>query len=139
MESLNLFKEVVNSKWFIGVPFILVFSKSDLLELTMRRCAVSSTFKEFTGNNNDLNQVVMFIKDMFLAQYSGQDTNKILPIMINLLDEEMVRDALQIIADVTKAGDTIGHNFKLWMSPRTLFTIETLRRAKLTDVAIICE
>ena len=138
-ESLGCFDEFVNSKWFIQTPFILLLNKADLLEHTMLRCTVSTMFPAFKGNNLDIDQVATFFVDRYLGRYRGEEKNKILPIMINTLDEEEVKNALRIIADVAIAGNTIGHQFEMWRPCRifTIFTTETTTQCvKFSDVAL---
>jgi hypothetical protein len=139
LESLTLFGETVNSKWFVKVPFILLFNKSDLLEFTLRRCPLRSEIDDFEGNSNDVSQVTKYFIDKFMVQYKGNEEDKILPIMINSLDAVMVQETLQIIADVANKGNTIGHHFKVrtFESIRTLFSAKTIQAANLTDIDII--
>src|SRR3989338_10933426 len=46
IEALEVFSETVNSRWFTGIPFILLLTNADQLEHTMLRCPVSGVFKD---------------------------------------------------------------------------------------------
>jgi hypothetical protein len=132
-----VFEETVNSKYFAGIPFVLLFNRADELEHTMQRCPVRSVFPEYTGNNLDLNGVSTFFKDKFIEQYRGEEKNKILPVMVNSLDEESVKNALVKIAAVSIAGNTIGQYFEVWPSKQiyTMFA-KVNSRQSFADVVV---
>jgi len=66
-ESLKLFKEICNSKWFIETSVILFLNKKDLFAEKIRRTDLKVTFPEYGGGCN-YESAVSFIKDRFLAQ-----------------------------------------------------------------------
>jgi len=67
MESLKLFKEICNSKWFTETSVILFLNKKDLFGEKIKRVDLNVTFPEYTGGLN-YDSAVSFIKDKFLAQ-----------------------------------------------------------------------
>jgi len=66
-ESLKLFKEICNSKWFIDTAMMLFLNKRDLFEEKIKKVDITVAFPEYTGGLNYENAVT-FIKDKFLAQ-----------------------------------------------------------------------
>jgi len=66
-ESLKLFKEICNSKWFTETSVILFLNKKDLFAEKIRRVDLRITFPEYNGGLHYENAVT-FIKDKFLAQ-----------------------------------------------------------------------
>jgi len=66
-ESLKLFKEICNSKWFTDTSMILFLNKKDLFEKKIQRIDLKVTFPEYGGGCNYENALT-FIKDKFLAQ-----------------------------------------------------------------------
>lgn len=66
-ESLKLFKEICNSRWFIDTSMILFLNKRDLFEKKIKEIDLNVTFKEYTGGNN-YDKALDFIKDKFLQQ-----------------------------------------------------------------------
>jgi len=66
-ESLKLFKEICNSKWFVSTAMILFLNKSDLFEEKIKRVDLRVCFPEYMGGN-DYTVASDFIKDKFLAQ-----------------------------------------------------------------------
>lgn len=48
-ESLKLFKEICNSKWFLETAMILFLNKRDLFEEKIRRVDLNVCFREYTG------------------------------------------------------------------------------------------
>jgi len=66
-ESLKLFKEICNSKWFIDTAMILFLNKRDLFAEKIKKVDLSVTFPgEYTGGA-DYENAVTFIKDKFLS------------------------------------------------------------------------
>jgi len=66
-ESLKLFKEICNSRWFIDTSMILFLNKRDLFEDKIKKVDLKVTFDEYTGGNS-YDNAVAFIKDKFLQQ-----------------------------------------------------------------------
>jgi len=66
-ESLKLFKEICNSKWFTETSVILFLNKKDLFAEKIKRIDLNVTFPEYTGGLV-YDNAVTFIKDKFLAQ-----------------------------------------------------------------------
>jgi len=66
-ESLKLFKEICNSKWFIDTSMILFLNKRDLFEEKVRRVDLKVCFNEYSGGL-DHKQAIEFIQTKFLSQ-----------------------------------------------------------------------
>jgi hypothetical protein len=139
-ESLELFKEVVNSNWFVDRPFILLFTKADLLCYTTTRHRFGDVFVDFTGNDNSCKDIIEYLKDKFIAQYKGTERNKILPIIVNSIDKDLMRDALLTMADVVVRGSTAKYKFKMYHQCRyaytPLFTKIKMKHTKFCDIEI---
>jgi len=67
MESLKLFKEICNSRWFIDTSMILFLNKSDLFAEKIQRVDLAVTFPEYKGGCN-FDNATSYIKDKFLQQ-----------------------------------------------------------------------
>lgn len=74
-ESLKLFKEICNSKWFIDTSMILFLNKKDIFEEKIQRVDLKVCFPEYDGGNN-YDKAVEFVKNKFLAQ--NENPNKII-------------------------------------------------------------
>jgi GTPase SAR1 family protein len=66
-ESLKLFREICNSKWFTETSIILFLNKRDLFEEKIRRVDLTVCFQDYKGGKN-YDNAVGFIKDKFLAE-----------------------------------------------------------------------
>jgi len=66
-ESLKLFKEICNSKWFIDTSMILFLNKRDLFAEKIEKVDLKVCFEDYTGGKNYKN-ATDFIKDKFSAQ-----------------------------------------------------------------------
>ncbi|KAG5356515.1 Guanine nucleotide-binding protein alpha-1 subunit [Yarrowia sp. C11] len=66
-ESINLFDNICNSKWFINTHIILFLNKCDLVEAKMKKSPVRKYFPSFSGPN-EVTAVKSYFKNLFLAQ-----------------------------------------------------------------------
>jgi len=66
-ESLKLFKEISNTKWFVNTAMILFLNKQDLFKEKIVKTDLTVAFPEYTGGKN-FDSATEYIKKMFLAQ-----------------------------------------------------------------------
>lgn len=66
MESLNLFKEICNSKWFMRTAMLLFLNKRDLFETKIQTIDLNICFPDYTGGLN-YDNATSFIKQKFLG------------------------------------------------------------------------
>jgi hypothetical protein len=104
---------MVNNEKLKGVPVVLLLNKADLLRTELERHKFSNNFPDFTGSNSYA-EVVVFLKDLYMRQYTGSEQAKIFPIVMNSMDLKMVVSATHTIADIARKGYIIGQNFKLY-------------------------
>jgi GTPase SAR1 family protein len=112
--SIDCFHEIVNNRELEKVPFILVLNKVDMLPHVLQRCKFSSEFAEFEGSDDSCTDVIAFMKDMYMKQYTGREQSKILPIVLNTMDTTMMKQTLNIMVDVATSSTTSGHSFKTY-------------------------
>jgi len=66
-ESLKLFKEISNTKWFVNTAMILFLNKADLFKEKIRKVDLTVAFPDYTGGKN-YEAASEYIKKAFLAQ-----------------------------------------------------------------------
>jgi len=66
-ESLRLFREICNSKWFLETSMILFLNKKDLFENKIKKVDLNVCFSDYKGGKN-FESAKEFIKEKFLAQ-----------------------------------------------------------------------
>jgi GTPase SAR1 family protein len=66
-ESIKLFKEICNTKWFVNTSMILFLNKKDLFAEKIKKTDLKVCFPEYTGGL-DFEAASTFIKETFLAQ-----------------------------------------------------------------------
>lgn len=66
-ESLKLFKEICNTKWFANTAMILFLNKKDLFADKIKKVDLKVCFPEYDGGL-DYDRASSFIRDTFLAQ-----------------------------------------------------------------------
>jgi GTPase SAR1 family protein len=103
-ESLKLFKEICNSKWFTDTAMILFLNKKDLFEEKIKEFPLEKYFESYSGGP-DYEKASGFIRDMFVNQneVSGKviyphctcatDTNNI-QVVFNAVKDIILRQAL---------------------------------------------
>ena len=80
-ETLNLFNEICNSKWFINTSMILFLNKkrfistkllglNDNKSVSLTTCPV---FHDYKGPDQDYDSAIEYIEDKFLAQNMNPD------------------------------------------------------------------
>jgi len=65
-ESVKLFKEICNSKWFAETSTILFLNKSDLFKEKIRKSSIKVCFPDYTGPDSDFQASVEFVTDKFI-------------------------------------------------------------------------
>jgi guanine nucleotide-binding protein G(i) subunit alpha len=66
-ESLKLFREIVNSKWFVDTCIILFLNKCDLYKEKIKKVPITVQFPEYQGDPHDYNKTIEYIRDKFVA------------------------------------------------------------------------
>jgi len=66
-ESLKLFKEICNTKWFASTSMILFLNKKDIFAEKIKKIDLNVCFPEYTGGL-DYDQASEFVRDTFLQQ-----------------------------------------------------------------------
>jgi len=65
-ESIELFEEICNSKWFSKTAIILFLNKKDLFEVKIKQVDLKVLFPDYTGGSN-YDHAVVYIRDMFFS------------------------------------------------------------------------
>jgi len=66
-ESLKLFKEIANTKWFLNTSMILFLNKKDLFQEKIKKVDLTVAFPEYKGGL-DYGKAAAYIRTIFLAQ-----------------------------------------------------------------------
>lgn len=98
-ESVNLFDDMVNSKWFIDTPFILFLNKCDLVETKLKKSPVRKYFPAFNGPN-ELTAVKVFFKQLFLSQNKCGPSKEIYVHYTCATDTENMRFVMAAVTDM---------------------------------------
>jgi len=77
MESLKLFKEICNNKWFVDTSMILFLNKKDIFAIKIKKVDLNVCFPEYTGGK-DYDAAAKYVRDQFVAQ-NTQPTKQIFP------------------------------------------------------------
>jgi GTPase SAR1 family protein len=66
-ESLDLFADTVNSKWFVDTPIILFLNKTDIFNEKIKQNPLTDLFPDYTGGS-DPTEALDFIKNKFMEK-----------------------------------------------------------------------
>jgi len=66
-ESLKLFKEICNNRWFVETSMILFLNKRDVFEEKIQKVDLNVCFPEYTGGKV-YDAASRFVQDQFVAQ-----------------------------------------------------------------------
>ncbi|KAL9645624.1 hypothetical protein ABK040_015840 [Willaertia magna] len=106
-ESLQLFGDYINSKWFAESLVYLVFNKYDLfVQKIMAGSKLSDTFEDYKGPEKDVEAAKEFIKEM----YKNKDTEgKLRDVLFSTaLDKGDLKERLeQIVSNIITAENDI--------------------------------
>jgi guanine nucleotide-binding protein G(i) subunit alpha len=69
-ESLLLFDEICNSRWFVDTPIVLFLNKTDIFKDKLQKNDLSVAFKDY-GEGNDFQKAFDFIS----KKYTGRCRN----------------------------------------------------------------
>lgn len=97
-ESIILFDQLCNSKWFVNTPFILFLNKIDIFEEKIKRNPLKNYFPDYMGKSDDVNEALKFFETNFLKM---NRTNK--PIYVHrtcATDTKSMKFVLSAVADI---------------------------------------
>ncbi|KAK5577792.1 hypothetical protein RB653_002740 [Dictyostelium firmibasis] len=105
VESIKVFGDIINQRWFKDIPIILFLNKRDLFAEKIKKTGISVCFPDYTGPSDDYEQSLVFLKKKIL---SANKTSK------------------AVYTNVTTATDTtnIGHVFEAVKDILTRQTME---------------
>ncbi|CAK9682567.1 unnamed protein product [Candida parapsilosis] len=97
-ESIILFDQLCNSKWFVNTPFILFLNKIDIFEEKIKRNPLKKYFPDYRGKRDDVDEALKFFETNFLKM---NRTNK--PIYVHrtcATDTKSMKFVLSAVADI---------------------------------------
>lgn len=102
-ESLNLFDEICNSRWFRNTSMILFLNKSDLLKSKIHETPINVFFEDYMGNPNDFDASCHHIRGSFESR--NRTKSRVVYTHITCaMDEDNVRHVISAVKD------TVVHN-----------------------------
>jgi GTPase SAR1 family protein len=96
-EALNLFDEMVNSRWFREASFILFLNKADLFREKIAKVSLKVCFPEYEGANT-YEEGVQFIERKFLERNRG--SKLIYPYITCATDTGTIGKVLTAVKDI---------------------------------------
>jgi hypothetical protein len=76
-ESLILFEEISNTRYFQDLPIFLFFNKVDLFKEKIKNVDLNVCFKEYTGGK-DYDKAIQYIQKIFLDKVQDEQKKVLL-------------------------------------------------------------
>ncbi|KAJ6246143.1 g protein alpha i subunit [Anaeramoeba flamelloides] len=107
-ESLMLFSDICNSRWFMKNSLIVFFNKFDLFEEKIKVSPLNKLFPEYKGGN-DVDEGKNFIKNQFLSLNRNEE-KQIYSYFTSAIDPDNIKKVFQAVNDtlLQKKMDGIG-------------------------------
>jgi len=107
-ESLKLFKEICNSKWFVETSMILFLNKRDIFDEKIKRVDLTVCFSEYSGGK-DYAKGAQYIQEKFLSQ-NDNPSKIIYPHITCATDTDNITVVFNAVKDIIlrKALDSAG-------------------------------
>lgn len=100
-ESIELFENVVNNKYFKRAPFVYFFNKQDLLEFKIKEKSVQPYFPNYKGNPYSFTEFSSFLVREYLAKDYGECSERsIYPHLTTATNTEEVKFIIISVADI---------------------------------------
>lgn len=109
-ESLKLFDEICNSKWFQTTSIILFLNKKDLFEEKIQVTDLSVCFKDYKGGK-DFQKASKFMMDKFTSMNRQADQKQIYPHMTCATDTGNVKFVFNCVKDIVLQSALDSHGF----------------------------
>lgn len=108
-ESLNLFEQIVNNRWFKEASFVLFLNKLDLFreKVMCSQRQLRAFFADYTGPERNVDQAALFIQRKFL-QRNHNARRVICPHFTTATDTANVQTVFQVVME-TVIKDNLGH------------------------------
>ena len=95
-EALQLFEEIINSRWFRGTSMILFLNKSDLFRTKIQEKDLRICFEDYSGDNSYADTIA-FIKAKFIEKDPKKGQRQIYAHVTCATDEN---DVVRVFKDV---------------------------------------
>lgn len=99
-ESLNLFEQIVNNRWFKEASFVIFLNKLDLFrdKITRSSRQMRHFFPDYKGPDKDIDHAALFIQNKFL-QRNHNDRKVICPHFTTATDTANVQTVFQVVME----------------------------------------
>uniref|UniRef100_A0A6U2ZPA3 Uncharacterized protein n=1 Tax=Paramoeba aestuarina TaxID=180227 RepID=A0A6U2ZPA3_9EUKA len=105
-ESIRLFREICNNKWFVDTSTILFLNKDDLFKEKIAKVDLNVCFPSYTGGCN-YEKAIKFITEQFLAQ-NENPKKQIYPHVTCATDTENIEKVFAAVKDTILREATEG-------------------------------
>jgi len=91
MESMEIFKEILDFEAFKGTFWILMLNKIDLFKEKIQRVSIKETYPDFDGNEKDADETSNYLRGKFLAMMPEERQDSVQSHVTCALDTEQMK------------------------------------------------
>jgi hypothetical protein len=97
IESMNLFDQICNMKWFLHVTLILFLNKKDIFKRKIKKVNITTAFPDYTGPQ-EYQPALEYIRTKFL-NINKNPQRKIFPYTTCATDSENIKVIFKVVKD----------------------------------------
>jgi len=97
-ESLKLFDEICNSKWFSAIPIVLFLNKKDLFEEKIKNVNITVAFPDYEGAQ-EFKAAAEYIQDQFVA-LNENPAKSIYPHITQATDTNNIKTVFETVRSI---------------------------------------
>jgi len=97
-ESLKLFDEICNSKWFSAIPIVLFLNKKDLFEEKIKKVNITVAFPDYDGPQA-FKDAAEYIQDQFIALNENPEKS-IYPHITQATDTNNIKTVFEAVRSI---------------------------------------
>jgi len=91
MESMEIFKEILDFEAFKGTFWIVMLNKIDLFKEKIQRVSIKQTFPEYEGDEKNADETAKFLRDKFLVLMPEERQDSVQSHVTCALDTEQMK------------------------------------------------
>ena len=121
-EALQLFEEIINSRWFKLTSMILFLNKSDLFKVKIEQKSLKICFDDYDGDNS-YNDTISFIKSKFVEKDPKKGQRQIYAHVTCATNEQDVIRVFKDVQHIAVQGSLARGLFVLFLFVNALFLL----------------
>jgi hypothetical protein len=99
MESLKLFQDVINNRWFTQTNIVLFLNKRDMFAIKIKKVPLTVCFPEYKGPQ-EYDPAVAYILEQFKSANKSSARRSIYPHQTSATDTKNIQTVWLVVTDI---------------------------------------